>query len=58
MTAEERKVQWAGQIIAAMMMRPEGIDTTSETELRAAARGAWRLADALDRARPPKLGGS
>ena len=56
MTADERKAHWAGQIIAAMMLRPEGIDTTSDTELRAAARGAWRLADALERARPPKEG--
>ena len=54
MTSYERKCMWAGQIAAAMMAHKAGVNTTSETEMKAMARGAWRFAEALDNARPPK----
>ena len=54
MTDYELRCMWAGQIAAAMMARREGVDTTDEQELKAAARGVWRFVAALDHARPPK----
>ena len=51
-TAHDWKCEWAGRIAAAMAAG--GMDMSSKTELRATARAAWRLAEALDRAAPPK----